>query len=167
MDEYNSTENVNVSEIEKFTSQINKITKLPKLKVFCSTSPRSFRTAKAIFNNSDINPDNRFVEFDLRIFQIPLVKLKFKTWILISRILWFAGLLGRVRSFKLENKRAFNCVKCLIDTHKKYSNIVLVSHGLINMFIEKNLIRYGYKRKYKIRNGNFTIIKLCSLREEV
>ena len=83
VDEYNSTENVKVSEIKKFTSQINKITKLPKLKVFCSTSPRSFRTAKEIFNNSphEISLNNQFIEFDLRVFQIPLVKLKLKTWL--------------------------------------------------------------------------------------
>ena len=100
-----------------------------------------------------------FVEFDLRVFPVPILKAKFKTWMLISRIMWALGLLKTGKSFSQERLRAKNGADLLIKRSQRKS-IALVSHGLLNYFIEKNLKKSGYKRAEKIGLGCFSITKL-------
>ena len=48
----------------------------------------------------------------------------------------------------------------LLYKEAKQSNVALVSHGMLNMFIEKYLKKLGYKRTGKVKNGFFSIITL-------
>ena len=69
------------------------------------------------------------------------------------------GILKTTRSFRAELLRAKNNADFLYEESKK-ANVVLVSHGMLNMFIEKYLKKLGYKRVSKIKNGFFSIIQL-------
>lgn len=158
--EYNVTTCVKTNEIKKLNNYLSEIFEQQHVKVLSSSSPRSYVTAKKIFDKQfKIVTDEQFIEFDLKVIKIPFVKLKFRLWLLISRIFWFLGLLKTERNFFDERLRAKECAKKLKEKEKN-SAVVLVSHGLINVFIEKYLQKYGYVREYKKTNGNFSIIKL-------
>ena len=73
--------------------------------------------------------------------------------------MWVLGLLKTDKSFLQERLRAKNCAHLLIKRVQRKS-IALVSHGLLNYFIEKNLKKSGYKRTEKIEFGCFSITKL-------
>jgi broad specificity phosphatase PhoE len=164
--QYNTTKNVNLKELELYAESLETLTKEKNLKVFSSSLSRSLITARAIFGSKfDIDVKDLFVEFDLKILPIPLVKLKFKTWLLISRIIWFFGLLKTSRSFAQERLRAKQCAEILHNnTQGNTSNqkVVLVSHGLLNAFIERYLKTKGYTRVEKMKNTCFSITYLQS-----
>lgn len=158
IDDYNNTENIKIEEIEPLRQHIMNLTKDKNISVFVSSMPRALITAKALFKDKfKIVGDNRFIEFDLKFVPIPLLKLKFGTWAFISRIIWFMNLLKTKRSFAFEKQRAREAADLIVP---KKGNAILVAHGMLNMFIEKNLEKKGYRRISKVRNGFFTIITL-------
>jgi broad specificity phosphatase PhoE len=160
MNQYNTTKDVALNEIESFGQYLTDLKKEQDLKIFSSSRARSLITAQEIFGGKfDIDVQDIFVEFDLKILPIPFIKLRFKTWLLISRIMWFFGLLKTSKSFAQEKLRAIECAEIL---HQKAQNgkVVLVSHGLLNIFIEKHLITKHYARVNKMKNNCFTIIHL-------
>ncbi len=117
-------------------------------------------SAKAIFsreNNIIISDD--FKEFDLDVVPIPLFKFRFRAWLFISRILWFLGILKTNKSFRQEKSRSLDCAT-ILATEAQNCLVVLVAHGLFNMYVEKYLCTMGYKRTDKIKNGCFAITKL-------
>lgn len=157
--DYNFTQNIMIEEITPLKSLLNSFMD-EKSSIFVSSMPRALITAKALFEDKfKIVGDDRFIEFDLRFIPIPFLKLKFGTWALISRLVWFLGFLRTNRSFAFEKKRAKNAAQLIITKAEK-GNIALVAHGMLNMFIEKNLQKQGYKRISKVKNGFFTIITL-------
>lgn len=164
--EYDSTPKIDRSEIEALSEEVGHIRKIPKLQILSSTRPRSIKTAKALFRDKIYSIDSKeeFVEFDLRIVKLPLIKLGFRKWLLLSRFLWFIGFTGGAESCAEEIARAKNCALTLIEAEKKMGNVILVSHGLLNCYIEKELTRNRYDRVYKKNSGNFTIVKLSALR---
>ena len=90
-------------------TDIQEFLEMQNLTVFSSSMPRAIITAQALFNEKyNIIKDDRFIEFDLHFIQIPLIKLKFETWALISRILWFMGMLKTKKSVRSELLRAKN-----------------------------------------------------------
>jgi len=160
VDEYNSTHNIALDEITPIKSHLQSFIEDKKTIVFASSMTRALITAKELFGKKfDIVGDDRFIEFDLRFIYIPFLKLKFGTWALISRLIWFMGLLKTKRSFAYEYNRAKNVSEFLYEKSKE-GNIVLVAHGMLNMFVEFYLKKKGYKRIDKVKNGFFTIVKL-------
>ena len=157
--EYNTTQEIAIEEILPLKSHIQEFLETKNLSVFTSSMPRALITAQALFNKYDIIGEDRFVEFDLHFVQIPFIKLKFGTWALISRILWFCRILKTTRPIRAELNRANDAGDFLYEESKK-SNIALVSHGMLNMFIEKRLKKLGYTRASKEKNGFFSIVTL-------
>ena len=101
------------------------------------------------------------IEFDLNIIPLPLLRLKFGSWVTISRILWFLRLLKSDRPIKKELKRAKECEELIYKKAKEgWCPIILVAHGMLNIFIEKNLTASGCLRVCKTKNGFFAITKL-------
>jgi len=134
--EYNSTSNVATDEIERLRSKIEEIIDR-KLTIFASPSPRAQATATALFQGScSLITDEQFVEWDLKAVYIPFIKLKFRTWAFISRIIWILGLLKSERSFADERLRSRKCAQKL-ELEAQNGSVALIAHGLLNLSIAK------------------------------
>jgi broad specificity phosphatase PhoE len=158
--EYNTTKKIATEEILSIKPHIEAFLEMQHIAVFASSMPRALITAQTLFHKKyTIVGEDRFIEFDLRFIPIPFIQLKFGTWALISRILWFGGMLKTKRSVKLELNRAKDASNFLYKQAKQ-ANIALVSHGMLNIFIEKNLKKLGYKRASKVKNSFLTVITL-------
>jgi broad specificity phosphatase PhoE len=130
---------------------------LDKIKVLCSTSPRASITADSLFSKSvEITRSDKFVEFDLSIFYIPFLRCSIRTWFFISRLLWFVGVVKTDRNFKQERKRVHHCVK-LLTRKAVTTDVALVAHGLLNLFIEKRLNKMGWRKIHAFSSGCFAI----------
>lgn len=172
LEEYNSTSSLDFTEITSFleTSVLKKdidiFAKNPNTIVFSSSMPHALLTAKTIFENAnEINVDSKFVEFNLNIISIlpRKLRLKFKTWAVMSRLCWFLGFIKSNRSFSDERIRAKECADILYTNSKSRDFVALVAHGMLNFFTEENLADVGYRRIEKVQNGFFTILKLEKL----
>ena len=79
---------------------------------------------------------------------IPRYKLPFSfkayTWLLISRIFWFAGFSGKVESFKNAKIRAKNSAKELQELANIHGKVVFFGHGMLNKYIAKELNSRGW-----------------------
>jgi len=159
--EYNTTESIDTDEILPLVNQVQLFLQGKNSIIFSSNMPRALITAKALFNDrQDIFFDSKFIEFDLNIIPLPLLKLKFGTWATISRILWFLRLIKSDRPIESEFKRAQECAELIYQKAKEGIFVVLVAHGMLNIFIERHLKSKGYLRVCKIKNGFFAITKL-------
>ena len=75
-------------------------------KVFVSPLIRAQKTAEALFpNNKQITLED-LKEFDLKIINIPKIKLTLNLWFILSRILWLLGLNKTQNSIHKEKKNA-------------------------------------------------------------
>ena len=161
VDEYNTTEDIDINEILPLENQVKSFLQDNNSIVFSSNMSRAVITAKTLFRNrNDIIFDSKFIEFDLNIIPLPLLRLKFGSWVTISRILWFLRLLKSDRPIKKELKRAKECAELIYKKAKEGCPIILVAHGMLNIFIEKHLTASGCLRVYKTKNGFFAITKL-------
>lgn len=159
--EYNTTESIDTDEILPLVNQVQLFLQGKNSIIFSSNMPRALITAKALFKDRhDIIFDGKFIEFDLNIIHIPLLKLKFGTWATISRILWFLRLIKSDRPIESEFKRAQECADIIDKKAQEELSVVLVAHGMLNIFIERYLKSKGYLRVCKIKNGFFAITKL-------
>lgn len=164
VEEYNNTHDIALEEVLPLTINLKDFLEEEKSMVFVSSMPRALLTARKIFGKKyDIVGDENFIEFDLKVLAIPFLNLKFKTWALISRIMWFARLLKTKRSFREERVRATECAKFLYEKSQDAS-VALVSHGMLNHFIEKYLATKGYHRTRKVQNGFFSITTLAQMK---
>ncbi len=159
--EYNTTEDIDTNEILPLVNQVQLFLQNKDSFIFSSNMPRALITTKSLFHGrSDIIFDSKFIEFDLSIIPLPILKLKFVTWATISRILWFLRLLKSDRPIKSELKRAQECAEYIYIKAKEGLPVVLVAHGMLNIFIEKHLKSKGYSRVGKTKNGFFAITEL-------
>ena len=160
LDQYNTTDDIRLEEIEPFKEKLENYRRQKNLQIFSSSLPRAAHTAKACFEKIDnTSIKDMFVEFDLKVLPIPFLKFKFVTWLVISRILWCLGIANSARSFAYERKRAKQCAEFLLDKAKA-GPVVLVSHQALNFFIERYLRNNGYKRISKVANNCFSITEL-------
>ncbi|MDX8365623.1 histidine phosphatase family protein [Cytobacillus sp. IB215665] len=68
------------------------------------------------------------------------------TWALIFRCLWFSGYVtADCESYRIAKNRAREASALLVDYAQKYTSIVLVGHGFINLLIAKELKSNGWK----------------------
>jgi broad specificity phosphatase PhoE len=161
LDQYNTTDDIRLEEIEPFREKLENYRRQKKLQIFSSSLPRAIHTAKACFKKIDTtNVKDLFVEFDLKVLPIPFLKFKFVTWLVISRILWCMGIANSARDFAYERKRAKQSAEFLLDKAET-GPVVLVSHQALNFFIERYLCKNGYKRISKVVNNCFSITELA------
>jgi broad specificity phosphatase PhoE len=160
LNQYNSTSEIRLEEIEPFREKLQSYSSKEKLQIFSSNLPRAVNTAKACFKEIDsANINDLFVEFDLQILPIPFLKFKFVTWLIISRIFWCLGMLKSARNFIYEKDRAKECAEFLLKKAQS-GPVILVSHQGLNFFIERHLHKNGYKRISKVKNNCFSITEL-------
>jgi broad specificity phosphatase PhoE len=165
LEQYNTTNDIRLEEIEPFKEKIHHYCSQKNLQVFSSNLPRAVNTAKACFGEiKGTNIKDLFIEFDLEILPVPFLKFKFVTWLVIARIFWLLGITNFARNFSSERARAKECAEFLLNKAQT-GPVALVAHQALNFFIERYLSKKGYKRISKVSNNCFSIteINLCKL----
>jgi len=110
--------------------------------IICSDLKRSYCSAQRCNVSPDI-ADALFSESIPPHFQNNLLRLKPKTWLLLSRLLWLMGFSLHGESFKSAKKRATDAADILLHEVKR-RDVLLFGHGLFNILIAKELRKRGY-----------------------
>lgn len=150
--EYDQTEDLCLDEID--LHRLSEITANIST-VYCSPLSRAKRTAEPLFPTHSLQFDERLKEFNLRTVRLPFFRFSFKTWLTISRLLWFIGLLPDQRSFSQEKQRIMQ----FMATHA-LENSAIVAHGFVLRTIQKQLEQQGYRLQTTIKKGCFTVTVL-------
>ena len=88
---YNQTEHLALDELNSFKQSSAYQDILLIEKVFVSPLIRAQKTAEALFPNNERITLEDLKEFDLKIINIPKIKLTLNLWFILSRILWLLG----------------------------------------------------------------------------
>ncbi len=114
--------------------------------IFTSTLNRSISTAEQLFQRpEDQRADAIFREFERKIFSFPNIKLPLNWWLTGSRVFWFMGLNKKgIESFSEAKLRAKGAVAFLEKNTYENGKTLLVSHGLLNHYLAKYLMKNGW-----------------------
>ncbi|WP_207432277.1 histidine phosphatase family protein [Sabulibacter ruber] len=137
----------NLAEVEQIIERSEHLPLEFISKVYCSTLPRAKATARMLFG-PDVHmiEDATFVEFENRIWGLPLGKFPLIWWQATSRVLWMLGLNQKdIESFKQARKRASQAADKLALEAETSGIAVLVAHGFLNEFIKRSLRKKGWK----------------------
>ena len=98
---------------------------------------------------------------------IPFLKLKPKTWLVVLRVLLLFGLGKKDTSLQASKQQAKNASKRLHELSMKYDSIVLIGHGGMNWLIRKALLKEGWNLGPKASNKNWgmTVLKREDMEE--
>ncbi len=91
-------------------------------------------------------------EFDLKIINIPKIKLTLNLWFILSRILWLLGLNKTQNSIHKEKKRVEKLIPTLLQ-----QDCCIVGHGFIQHEIKKYLRKYHFVKSFHEKNGCFCV----------
>jgi len=143
------------AEVEEFVLQHEAIPYKEIKVVFCSTLIRSQLTARAIFGEDvTLKTEHHFREFERKIFSLPRLRLPIRFWLVAARVLWFLGFNSKgIETFKEAKQRARTCAGKLAEDAAKNGTTVLVAHGLLNNFIQRELKRMGWHQTVQGGSG--------------
>ena len=126
--------------------------------VYTSDLERSLETGRLIGNN--VIQDTVFREAEIPLIKFPVMRLKAKIWLAISRFLWLLGVKTKCESFKEAKHRAKRIVERIEVLLLEKQRIVIVGHGFINRLIKKELSRQGwFLEQAKNENGFLSRMK--------
>jgi len=103
----------------------------------------------AVFNEAKIPDVN-----------IPFVKFKPKTWLVILRVLLLFGLGKKDASLCVSKQQAKDASKRLLELSSKHDSVVLVGHGGMNWLLRKELMKEGWCLEPKPSNKNWGVTTL-------
>ena len=128
--------------------------------VLTSTLRRAIDSAKVLGVEVD-EKNELFNEADIPEVNMPYVKLKPKSWLVILRLMLLFGLGKKDASLKASKKQAMLAVEHLLSLSEEHENIVLVGHGGMNWLIGKALVKKGWELEGKMSHENWgaTILK--------
>lgn len=86
---------------------------------------------------------------------IPFLKFKPKTWLLVLRVLLLFGLGKKDASMKASKLRAEEAAKRLLELSSEFESVVLVGHGGMNWLIRKVLMKEGWILEENPSNQNW------------
>ena len=99
---------------------------------------------------------SKFPELESSVFremEIPRYRLPFHlnawTWVYFNRALWMLGVKGSFESYVQARARAKLGAKKLIDLASEKQNIIVFSHGYLNLHMRNALRQYGFKQLTK------------------
>lgn len=135
--------------------------------VLHSNIPRAVNTAFRIFaDRNDLIENDRFREFERKIFPFFNIKMPLSIWLTVSRGLWFLGLNDKgIESFKEARKRAKENAKFLAKVSDKEELVIVVAHGLHNKYVAKYLRKMDWKTVRKGGNS-YTAVNILARLEE-
>ena len=121
---------------------------------FIISSPlQRARTSLAVI---DAKPDE--VIFNLReaplpIINIPFIKLRPSTWLVIFRLCWILGISLGLESQSEARKRAKEMALYLVEKSTNYESVFSMGHGFMNKLIAYELERLGWKKMHNTGLG--------------
>jgi len=81
------------------------------------------------------------------------------SWATIGRLIWYFGYIGGVESRSQAHERANQAAQQLIQHANAAGSVALIGHGIMNMFIAKNLVRHGWHSSKKITRSHWSWIE--------
>jgi len=129
--------------------------------VVTSTLRRAIDSAKVL--GVEVHMQNAlFNEASIPKVNIPYLKLKPKSWLVILRLMLFLGLGKKEASLKASKAQAKKAAIQLETLIKEHDKVALIGHGGMNWLIRKILIKKGWKIEDKVSHQNWgvTILKL-------
>lgn len=113
--------------------------------IVCSDLLRSIQSAHRL-GLKDIDLSSPlFREVDLPVTIWPSPKMSPFFWFAFFRLIWFMGHTAKGESISLARSRAFTGMQELSQLAHKYGRVLFVGHGLLNQFIAKELLSYGWQ----------------------
>ncbi|PHM70950.1 phosphoglycerate mutase family protein [Xenorhabdus kozodoii] len=152
--EYNQTQDVEEQEIETFlSSALFQEIKARRPVVYSSPVGRAERTCQLVFGHIDgytIHSELR--EVGLEITPLPLLKMKIRTWFLLSRLAW----LLRMNHAQEKIGHALQRSEALLPFLEQHDDVAIVSHGYLMHYLKKHLKKNRYHVKDRFKQGCFT-----------
>lgn len=103
---------------------------------------------------SDIHlQDSLFGETTIPHFSRGSLSLPVSVWVVLLRVLWLFGFSKNGESFTQAKNRTRLAADKLIELAEAHQDVLLVGHGFINHFIEKELKNRGWQVSSKLGNG--------------
>jgi broad specificity phosphatase PhoE len=104
----------------------------------------------------DVHEKNElFNEADIPKVNIPYLKLKPKSWLVILRLMLLLGLGKKDVSLKASKSQAKEAAQKLLTLSTEHDNVVLVGHGGMNWLIGKQLRKEGWALEGKLSHQNW------------
>ena len=150
---YDATQSLALWQTDKFKSSAA-YKKLARISRVCSSSlPRAALTAQKLFpHRRDIEYLEALREFNLRIFPVPLIKMPFDCWLVLSRLLWLCGMNPSGASAKAERRRALDLMPSLLE-----ADTAVIAHGFVLRVIRRSARRAGYCLICRFCEGCFCV----------
>jgi len=86
---------------------------------------------------------------------IPFLKMKPKSWMVVLRVLLLFGLGKKDASLKASKLQAEEAAERLLELSNEFESVVLVGHGGMNWLIRKVLMKEGWHLEDKPSNKNW------------
>jgi len=122
--------------------------------VVTSTLRRASDSAKVL--GVDVYEKNElFNEADIPKVNIPYLKLKPKSWLVILRLMLLLGIGKKDASLKASKAQAKKAAQRLLEFSAEHEHVVLVGHGGMNWLIRQVLVKEGWKLEGKGSHENW------------
>ena len=149
---YDTTQSLALYQTDKFKNSVA-YEKLARISRICSSPlPRAALTAQKLFPQRDIEYLEALREFNLRIFPVPLIKIPFNCWLVLSRLLWWCGMNPSGASVGAERRRVFDLVPSLLE-----ADTAVIAHGFVLRVIRRSARQAGYRLIYRFCEGCFCV----------
>lgn len=147
---YDATQSLALWQTDKFKSSAayEKLARISRI----YSSPLQCETAQKLFPQRDIEYLEALREFNLRIFPVPLIKMPFDCWLVLSRLLWLCGMNPSGASAKAERRRALDLMPSLLE-----ADTAVIAHGFVLRVIRRSARRAGYRLIYRFCEGCFCV----------
>ena len=124
--------------------------------VLTSTLRRAIDSARVL--GVDVHEQNKlFNEASVPEVNIPFLKLKPKSWLVILRVMLLLGLGKKDVSLKASKSQAEKAAKILLALSNTHEHIVLVGHGGMNWLIRQVLVKEGWVLEGKGSHANWGV----------
>ena len=111
--------------------------------IFTSDLPRSLESAARLSTKANTSSP-LFREIPAPSYIPYPFPLRVITWAVLGRILWYLGYSGKIETRTKARARANKAAEQLIQYASDDGAVVLIGHGLMNMFIAKSLQQQGW-----------------------
>ena len=113
-------------------------------RVLSSHLPRAMESAQRLRPGAKCISSELFREAPLpRQLPVPF-PCSAKTGAIITRLLWFMGYAGGAESHRQARQRATDATQQLIEHARTTGSVLLVGHGIFNLFIARRLLSQGW-----------------------
>ena len=131
-------------------------------RVHTSALPRAIQTAQALFGPEvELKEDKIFNECERKILALPLLRFPIRVWLAGARLLWLLGLNSQgIENYREARTRAKQCAQKLAQYAEVEQKMVLVAHGMLNIFIRQFLRKMGWQVVRQNGHGYLSVTEL-------